>query len=209
MAWQFDFSCQQGGSSTADIQSQGTRVVGTPPRDDGDKEQEEILPSRPGTQFARDTWWDALLTFYATEQGTGSDGIQTVSLSPAQRTGAMKGIVSDLKAFMQASPNMVNFMHLPRFFDMVFNPIRRSSLQPSVLLSVLALGVFSQSSEAERGSRGRAQALKLLDMAHGALEGALSTGWVDVGLAQAALVRYNQIVQTSANAEALMLVWCS
>lgn len=118
----------------------------------------------------------------------------------------MKGIVSDLRAFMQASPNMVNFMHLPRFFDMVFNPIRRSSLQPSVLLSVLALGVFSQSSEAERGSRGRAQALKLLDMAHGALEGALSTGWVDVGLAQAALVRYNQILQTSANADALMLV---
>ena len=40
----------------------------------------------------------------------------------------------------------------------------------------------------EKGHKGRKRALKLLDMAHSALEGSLATGWVDIGLAQAALV---------------------
>lgn len=57
-------------------------------------------------------------------------------------------------------------------------------MQPSLLLSVLALGVLAQSSELERGAKGRQRALRLLDMAHGALQSSLAAGWVDVGLAQ-------------------------
>ncbi|TFK82181.1 hypothetical protein K466DRAFT_666667 [Polyporus arcularius HHB13444] len=152
------------------------------------EEQEQSIPPRPGTQFARETWWDALLTFYATERDPGDVDIVVISLSLAQRSTALNTIITDLKALLQASPCWVGFLHLPRFFNTLFDPARRSSLQPSLLLSALALGAFVQSSHAENGPRGREKALKLLELAHGALDGALATGWVDIGLAQAALL---------------------
>ena len=168
-------------------------IMVTPPRqddkDDDQEQQQESIPSRPGTRFARDTWWDALLTFYATQRDPDEMSAMPVSLSPAQRSAAMKTIMSDLKALFQASPCWVSFIHLPRFFDTLFNPVRRHSLQPSLLLSALAVGALTQSYEVENGATGRQKALKLLELAHGALEGALATGWVDIGLAQAALVR--------------------
>ncbi|KAI0697750.1 hypothetical protein C8T65DRAFT_806929 [Cerioporus squamosus] len=179
--------------STAISQLQATGILVTPSqrgnRDIQEGEQEYSIPSRPGTQFARDTWWDALLSFYATERDPSDTDIAVVSLSLAQRSAALNTIMSDLKSLLQASPCWVSFLHLPRFFDALFNPgVRRNTLQPSLLLSALALGVFAQSSESEHGARGRQKALKLLELAHGALEGALATGWVDIGLAQAALL---------------------
>ncbi|RPD62664.1 hypothetical protein L226DRAFT_610838 [Lentinus tigrinus ALCF2SS1-7] len=154
---------------------------------DVEQEQQKVsIPSQPGARFARDTWWDALLTFYATEHDPVDTAV--VSLSSAQRGAAMKTIMTDLRALLQSSPCWISFLHLPRFFDTLFNPIRRHSLQPSLLLSALALGAFVQSSEVHNGARGRQKALTLLEMAHGALEGALATGWVDMGLAQAALL---------------------
>ena len=160
-----------------------------PAQDDGDKEDEQpALPEQPGTQFARDTWWDALLSFYAAADDT-PDSMCIVSLTQVQRNSAMKSIVNDLRALLQGAPSFLSFLHIPRFFDTLFSPIRRNSMQPSLLMSALALGVLAQSSEAEKGHKGRKRALKLLDMAHSALEGSLATGWVDIGLAQAALVR--------------------
>ncbi|TFK94583.1 hypothetical protein K466DRAFT_535614 [Polyporus arcularius HHB13444] len=177
-------------TSTDISQFQVPGILVTPPqqgnRDSEQEQQEDSIPSRPGTKFARDTWWDALLSFYATERDPNDTAI--VSLSLAQRSAAMKTIMADLRALLQASPCWVSFLHLPRFFDALFNPVRRSSLQPSLLLSALALGAFAQGSEVENGAQGRQKALKLLEMAHGALEGALATGWVDIGLAQAALL---------------------
>ncbi|KAI0702975.1 hypothetical protein C8T65DRAFT_655245 [Cerioporus squamosus] len=178
--------------STEISQFQVPGIFVTPPQrgngEDEREQQEQSIPSRPGTQFARDTWWDALLSFYATERDPGDIDGPVVSLSLAQRSAAMKTIMVDLKALLQASPCWVSFLHVPRFFDSLFNPVRRNSLQPALLLSGLALGAFAQSSEVENGARGRQKALKLLEMAHGALEGALATGWVDIGLAQAALL---------------------
>ncbi|RPD63893.1 hypothetical protein L227DRAFT_572339 [Lentinus tigrinus ALCF2SS1-6] len=165
-------------------------IMVTPPQQgntgDEQEQQQDSIPSRPGTRFARDTWWDALLTFYATERDPVDMAV--VSLSSAQRSAAMKTIMTDLRALLQSSPCWISFLHLPRFFDTLFNPVRRHSLQPSLLLSALALGAFVQSSEVDNGARGRQKALTLLEMAHGALEGALATGWVDIGLAQAALL---------------------
>ncbi|KAI0373410.1 hypothetical protein BV20DRAFT_962547 [Pilatotrama ljubarskyi] len=148
------------------------------------EEEDESIPSRPSTQFARDTWWDALLSFYALERDLGAD-MQAVSLTADQRNGALRLMVSDLRAMFQSSASWMSFIHLPRFFASVLDPVRRAEMQPSLLMTALAIGTLAQSSELEKGDRGRRRALKLLDMAHGALQGSLATGWVDVGLAKA------------------------
>ncbi|KAI0655926.1 hypothetical protein C8Q70DRAFT_1016334 [Cubamyces menziesii] len=145
---------------------------------------DDTIPSRPSVQFARETWWDALLAFYAFERDTLTD-MQAVTLTAEQRHNAMRFIISDLRALFQSAASWMSFIHLPRFFEMVLKPSRRMELQPSLLLGALALGTLTQSSEIERGRKGRQRAIKLLDMAHGALQSSLSTGWVDVGLAQA------------------------
>ncbi|KAI0373853.1 hypothetical protein BV20DRAFT_678695 [Pilatotrama ljubarskyi] len=144
----------------------------------------ESIPSRPSLRFTRETWWDALLTFYA------SDDERTPPLDPGcltmeQRSVTMRAIVLDLRALFQSSLYWVSFIHLPRFFDAVLNPTRRATMQPALLLSALALGTLAQSSEAEKGAPGRVRALKLLDMADSALQASLASGWVDIGLIQA------------------------
>ncbi|KAI8993760.1 hypothetical protein BD414DRAFT_480378 [Trametes punicea] len=154
------------------------------PQHSQNSDDEESIPSRPSVQFARDTWWDALLAFYASERDPGAD-MSAVVLTAEQRSGAVRHIVSDLRALFQSSASWMSFIHLPRFFQRMLDPVQRAELQPSLLLAALALGILTQSSEVEMGRRGRERAMKLLDMAHGALQSSLATGWVDVGLPQA------------------------
>ncbi len=114
--------------------------------------------------------------------------MHTISLTSEQRNRSMRFIISDLRAVFQSCASWMSFLNLPRFFATVLDPLRRTEMQPSLLLSILALGVLAQSSELERGAKGRQRALKLLDMAHGALQSSLAAGWVDVGLAQSGWV---------------------
>ncbi|KAI0675013.1 hypothetical protein C8Q78DRAFT_1162108 [Trametes maxima] len=144
-------------------------------------EEDESIPSRPGVQFARETWWEALLMFYTSD----GDSNSVISLTAEQRSGALRLIVSDLRALFHSSASWMSFIHLPRFFETLLNPVRRADMQPSLLLAALALGTLTQSSEIEKGEKGRQRALQLLDMAHSALQSSLATGWVDIGLAQA------------------------
>ncbi|KAI1796440.1 hypothetical protein LXA43DRAFT_912176 [Ganoderma leucocontextum] len=164
-------------------------IVVTPPEvRSGEEDAEQTIPTRPSAQFARDTWWDALLSFYANDHGFGDGDMQLIAVNHTQRNMAMKSIMSDLRALFQSSPCWTSYIHLPRFFDTVFSPVRRKSLQPSLMLAALALGTLCQSSEAEYGAKGRNKALKLLDMANGAIESSLATGWIDIGIVQAALI---------------------
>ena len=50
------------------------------------------------------------------------------------------------------------------------------------------MATFFQSPEVEGGAKGRAKALKLLERAHSAFDASLASGWMDVGLVQAAWV---------------------
>ncbi|KAI0334960.1 hypothetical protein GY45DRAFT_1317405 [Cubamyces sp. BRFM 1775] len=152
--------------------------------EEDEEDAESSLPSRPSVKFTRDTWWDALLAFYAFDRDPMSD-TRAVALTAEQRHLATRYIVSDLRALFQSATSWMSFIHLPRFFEMVLNPARRVDMQPSLLFSALALGTLAQSSEMEKGRKGRQRAMKLLDMAHSALQSSLATGWVDVGLAQA------------------------
>ena len=161
------------------------------------------IPARPSLQFARDTWWDALLTFYSTEDGLTESGI--VPLTGDQRTATVLHVVADLRALFTSSIWWLSFIHLPRFWDSILTPSRRVSVQPSVVLSALAIGVFIQSSEVERGAGGRTKALKLIDLAHSSLQASLASGWVDYGLVQAAWVSTSV---SSITFKILMLSWC-
>ncbi|KAI1791304.1 hypothetical protein LXA43DRAFT_945720 [Ganoderma leucocontextum] len=166
-------------------------IVVTPPevRSDAEDSESETIPTRPSAQFSRDTWWDALLSFYADDHGFRGGDTQLIGTSHIQqRNMAMKSVMSDLRALFQSSPCWVSYIHLPRFFETLFSPVRRRSLQPSLILAALALGTLFQSSEAEYGAKGRDKALKLLDMANGAIGSSLATGWVDIGIVQAALI---------------------
>ena len=138
----------------------------------------------PSMQFARETWWDALLDLYATDGATGS-----VTLNSDQRLVTTKRVFADIRSVLNASVYWASFLHLPRFFETVLDPKRRSSVQPSLILSMLAIGAHSQSSEIMHGAKGRARAQKLIDLADSAIKASLSTNWVDIGLVQAAWVR--------------------
>ncbi|CDO69399.1 hypothetical protein BN946_scf184270.g2 [Trametes cinnabarina] len=145
-------------------------------------------------QFARDTWWDALLAFYSLEKDPSLRHTQTPAITSDQRNTALQHIIADLRALFHSAATWMSFIHLPRFFEQLLDPSRRARMQPCLVLSALALGTLAQSSEVEKGKRGRHRAIKLVDMAHGALQSSLATGWVEVGLAQAAsLLLYFEI----------------
>lgn len=59
-------------------------------------------------------------------------------------------------------------------------------MQPSLVLALLAMSTFWQSSEVGIGQPGRERALRLRDEAQGALEASVNAGWLDETLAQAA-----------------------
>jgi len=61
-------------------------------------------------------------------------------------------------------------------------------MQPSLILSLLAVSTFWQSSEIGKGEAGRQKAMRFRDEAQGALEASFNAGWVDDTLAQAAWV---------------------
>ncbi|KAI0655605.1 hypothetical protein C8Q70DRAFT_422985 [Cubamyces menziesii] len=147
------------------------------------EEEAEPIPARPSLQFTRETWWDALLAFYASDDT--AHPVEPGTLTVEQRSMTVRRIVTDLRALFHSSIYWVSFINIPRFFDNLLDPTRRAALQPSLLLSALAIGTLAQSSEAENGAPGRARALKLLDLADSTLQASLASGWVDFGLVQA------------------------
>ena len=61
-------------------------------------------------------------------------------------------------------------------------------MQPALVYAYLAMAKFVRSSEIELGARGRAQALTLRDLAQAHLEESWNMQWIDLGLAEAAMV---------------------
>jgi len=61
-------------------------------------------------------------------------------------------------------------------------------VQPSVVLSALALSTIMRSSEVELGEEGRKFSLWLRDAAQSSLDASISASWIEPSLAQAAYV---------------------
>jgi hypothetical protein len=83
----------------------------------------------------------------------------------------------------------LSFIHVPQFIRSLYNADDRSRLQPSLIYAGLALATLMKSSELELCGGGRSRALWLRDAAQSNMEQALGAQWIDLQLAEAALVR--------------------
>ncbi|CAG8745248.1 12475_t:CDS:2, partial [Acaulospora colombiana] len=68
----------------------------------------------------------------------------------------------------------------------LYEPARRALIQPSVVLSALAMATLMRSSETGLGREGRKFALWLRDAAQASLDASINASWIDPSLAQAA-----------------------
>jgi len=111
------------------------------------------------------------------------------SLVPAQRSDSMSQIIKDVRFIFRSSSYWFSFLNVPRFYNNFMDPARRNRMQPSLLLSLLAVSVFLQSSGRPDPEEGRRIAMLLQGEAQGYLEASLHARAIDEELAQAAWVR--------------------
>jgi hypothetical protein len=110
-------------------------------------------------------------------------------LGQVQRDVCVSQIVKDIRFILRSSSYHFSFLNVPRFYSNFMDPVRRNHMQPSLLLSLLALSTFLQSTEQTDPELGRRTAVLLRDEAQAALEASLHAHAIDEELAQAAYVR--------------------
>lgn len=152
---------------------------------DDQPDTKPIIYSGPSLNFTRDTWWDALLYLYSIPDHEAS--ATPIQMNSGLRDIAVKRITSDLYFLLRHAPYWFSFINAPRFLQRL-NATNRRDLQPSLILTALAIATFLQSSENEQGERGRQKALRLQDQAQGALDASLNGGWIDEDLVRASWV---------------------
>ncbi|KAF7768132.1 transcriptional regulator family: Fungal Specific TF [Agaricus bisporus var. burnettii] len=180
--------CRPSGLSNSETIPYGTRPIPIPSytavlNENENERLENCLEMvlEPSLSFARDTWWDSLLCLYMSPNST-----RLLSLSVSQRATATQDIFSDLQFVFRNSNYWFSFFHIPSFFRGFFDVVGRKQMQPSLVLALLTMSIFWQSSEVDNGSSGRERALRFRDEAQGALEASVNAGWLDETLAQAA-----------------------
>jgi hypothetical protein len=83
----------------------------------------------------------------------------------------------------------LSFINIRLLRDTLYNPDERSKIQPSFILSGLAMAFLVQSGQRDVNSSSlRNRAVTLRDQAQLALEVSWNSQWVDPSLAQAAVV---------------------
>ncbi|KAH9993709.1 hypothetical protein BJV74DRAFT_770667 [Russula compacta] len=147
----------------------------------------DITPD-PSVQFSRRIWWDHLCNLYAVSMRVS---YHSSSQGLAYRNGSISQIIRDVRFIFGSSPHWFSFLNVPRFYNTFLDPVRRSRMQPSLLLSLLAVSTFFQSSERanlEEREESRRLAMVLRDEAQGYLEASLHARAINDELAQAAWV---------------------
>ncbi|KAI0784700.1 hypothetical protein C8Q75DRAFT_723967 [Abortiporus biennis] len=140
-------------------------------RQQEEEDQKTILTSTPSFDYIRRTWWDNLLDSYS-----------------SSREQSFQEILSDLDFLLSSSSYWLFFINVPLFFQQVRDPQQRASMQPSLIMSALALSTLMRSSEIERGAAGRERALWLRDSAETYMLSACNSQAVDYTLAEAAIM---------------------
>ncbi|GLB38529.1 putative GAL4-like Zn(II)2Cys6 (or C6 zinc) binuclear cluster DNA-binding domain [Lyophyllum shimeji] len=159
-----------------------THAYITPLDDDGNEEEEpRPVSCEPSLNFTRKIWWDSLLSLYISPNST-----RRQPLTLQERESAAQGITSDIRFLFNVSNYWFAFFHVPSFYANYFDPVKRDRMQPSLVLALLALSTFWQSSEVGLGHLGRERALRFRDEAQSALDASFNAGWIDETLAQAA-----------------------
>ncbi len=133
--------------------------------------------------------------------------IHTSSCFPRNASGVAEDVRLDRFA---VSNFFISFINVPRFLSMFSRSDEREMIQPALVFSILALSTFLKSNDLELGAPGRKQArrcyylqvtmwnctdsrtfiVQLRDEAQAHMEASFNAGWLSLGLAQAALVRY-------------------
>jgi hypothetical protein len=147
------------------------------------EDDQQRISSEPSLNFNRKIWWDSLLSLYISPVSS-----RRQNLTPSQRESAVLGITSDIRFLFRESNYWFSFFHIPSFFGIYFDPVKRERMQPSLVLAMLAMSTFWQSSEVGLSSHGRERALRFRDEAQSALDASYNAGWIDETLAQAAWV---------------------
>ncbi len=140
----------------------------------------------PSVQFSRETWFDHIRDLYAVSMPASYD---VSSLGLTQYDGGISKIIEDVRFIFKVSPYWFSFLNVPRFYNDFMDPYRRSRMQPSLLLALLAVSRCLQSPEQECPAESHRMAMLLRDEAQGYLESSLHARAIDVELAQAAWVR--------------------
>jgi hypothetical protein len=83
----------------------------------------------------------------------------------------------------------LSFINVDAFMRTLFSPEEQPRMQPALVYAGLALATLMKSSELELGAAGRTRAVWLRDAAQTNLEQSLANQWIDLPLAEAALVR--------------------
>lgn len=161
-----------------------TYVVAAERQPGNEPESNDITPD-PSVQFRRKSWWDHLLRLYAVSMPAS---YRSLPLGQPQRDASVSQIVGDVRFIFKSSSHWFSFLNVPHFYNTFMDPARRSHMQPSLLLSLLAVSTFLQSSERACPEESRRKAIMLRDEAQGALEASLYSRAIDGELAQAAWV---------------------
>jgi hypothetical protein len=147
----------------------------------------DITPD-PSVQFSRETWFDHVRDLYAVST-QASDDFSYLGLT--QRDSSISQIVEDVRFIFKSSYHWFSFLNVPRFYNNFMDPVRRGRMQPSLLLSLLAVSKCLQGAGRLCPEECHRVAMLLRDEAQGYLEASLHARAIDVELAQAAWVRLN------------------
>ncbi|KAG9005214.1 hypothetical protein FRB94_001762 [Tulasnella sp. JGI-2019a] len=145
------------------------------------------IAQEPSLRLSRDTWWDYLLHTY--------NSYPSNSEAYSRHEAAVE-IAQDVRSFFRVASIWLHFINVPVFFDMFYHAEYRASLQPALVLSIVAFSKLMQShrdtardrrslSERERAWR---QSVMLRDLAQASFEASCNAGWIDTPLAQAAFI---------------------
>lgn len=152
----------------------------------GDWQESNDITSDPSVQFSRKTWWDHLLRMYAVSTPAS---YHSLPFGQPQRDASVNQIVEDVRFVFKTSSYWFSFLNVPRFYNSFMDPSGQSRMQPSLLLSLLAVSTLLQSSQRPYPAESRDKSLMLQEAARAALEASLYARAIDEELAQAAWVR--------------------
>ncbi|KAG9033426.1 hypothetical protein FRB95_014792 [Tulasnella sp. JGI-2019a] len=131
----------------------------------------------PTLHFSRATWWDYLTNTY-TLRPTNAANPSCIS-----RHEVVQEISRDVCGFFKSSPVWLAFINVPLFFDMFHHTELRSTIQPSLILGILAYSKLFQSDrdtkrDPEERERSWRQSVALRDLAQASFDASYNAGWI-------------------------------
>lgn len=148
-----------------------TNVV-TAERQPGDEQESNDITPDPSVQFSRQAWWDNLLHMYAVCMPASYRSSPLGQLQYDTRVSQLE-IIEDVRFLFKSSSYWFSFLNVPRFYNTFLDPTRRSRMQPSLLLSILAVSTYLQSTLRTYPEENRRKAMMLRDEAEAALSASL------------------------------------